>query len=322
MNCKEIVNKNNYLILLLFFNNLNAMNPINKLLVGVMPIFPKKLVRIFANRYIAGDKLSEAIEKVTSLNAKNIISTMDVLGESIKDKNEAVQSKDESIEVLNTINKTGVNSNLSVKLTMLGLNIDFDLCLSLVTEILECAKSYNNFVRIDMEDSPVTEATIKIFEEVRKKFNNVGLVLQAYMRRSEKDILRLTEEKANFRLCKGIYIEPESVAYKGKQEVRDNFLKLLRLMFEKKAYVGIATHDDYLIDGAKKIISEFGLSKDEYEFQMLLGVQEKLRDKIVAGGEKMRIYVPFGERWYQYSMRRFKENPNVAFQVMKALFSR
>jgi proline dehydrogenase len=322
MNCKEIVNKNNYLILWLFFNNLNAMNPINKLLVGVMPIFPKKLVRIFANRYIAGDKLSEAIEKVTSLNAKNIISTMDVLGESIKDKNEAVQSKDESIEVLNAINKTGVNSNLSVKLTMLGLNIDFDLCLSLVTEILECAKSYNNFVRIDMEDSSVTEATIKIFEEVRKKFNNVGLVLQAYMRRSEKDILRLTEEKANFRLCKGIYIEPESVAYKGKQEVRDNFLKLLRLMFEKKAYVGIATHDDYLIDGAKKIISEFGLSKDEYEFQMLLGVQEKLRDKIVAGGNKMRIYVPFGERWYQYSMRRFKENPNVAFQVLKALFSR
>ncbi|MCX6165838.1 MAG: proline dehydrogenase family protein [Ignavibacteriae bacterium] len=298
------------------------MNPINKLLVGVMPIFPKKLVRVFANRYIAGDKLSEAIEKVTSLNAKNILATTDVLGESIKDKNEAIQSKDESIEVLNAINKTRVNSNLSVKLTMLGLNIDFDLCLSLVTEILECAKSYNNFVRIDMEDSSVTEATIKIFEEVRKKFNNVGLVLQAYMRRSEKDILRLTEEKANFRLCKGIYIEPESIAYKGKQEVRDNFLKLLKLMFEKKAYVGIATHDDYLIEGAKKIIFEYGLKKDEYEFQMLLGVKEKLRDKIVAGEDKMRVYVPFGERWYQYSIRRFKENPNVAFQVVKALFSR
>lgn len=298
------------------------MNPINKLLVGVMPIFPKKLVRIFANRYIAGDRLSEGIEKVISLNTKNIIATMDVLGESIKDKNEAIKSKDESIEVLNEINKTGVNSNLSIKLTMLGLNIDFNLCLSLVTEILECAKSYNNFVRIDMEDSSVTEATIKIFEEVRKKFDNVGLVLQAYMRRSEKDIIRLTEEKANFRLCKGIYIEPESVAYKGKQEVRDNFLKLLKLMFERKAYVGIATHDDYLIDGAKKIISEFGLKKDEYEFQMLLGVKEKARDKIVEGGDKMRIYVPFGERWYQYSIRRFKENPNVAFQVVKALFSR
>lgn len=298
------------------------MNPLNKAIVGILPIFPKKLVRIFANRYIAGDKLTEGIEKVISLNSKNIIATMDVLGESIKDRNEAVQSKDESIEVLNAINKTGVNSNLSVKLTMLGLNIDFDLCLNLVTEILECAKSYNNFVRIDMEDSSVTEVTIKIFEEVRKKFDNVGIVLQSYMRRSEKDILRLTEIKTNFRLCKGIYVEPESVAYKGKQEVRDNFLKLLRLMFEKKAYVGIATHDDFLIDGAKKIITEYGLTKDQYEFQMLLGVKEKARDKIVAGGDKMRIYVPFGERWYQYSIRRFKENPNVAFQVVKALFSR
>lgn len=298
------------------------MNPINKLLVGVMPFFPKKLVRVFANRYIAGDKLSEAIEKVTSLNSKNILATMDVLGESIKDKNEAVQSKDESIEVLNEINKTGVNSNLSVKLTMLGLNIDFNLCLSLVSEILECAKSYKNFVRIDMEDSSVTETTIKIFEEVRKKFDNVGLVLQSYMRRSEKDILRLTETNANFRLCKGIYIETESIAYKGKQEVRDNYLKLLRLMFEKKAYVGIATHDDYLIEGAKKLISEYGISKDKYEFQMLLGVRENLRDKIVAGGDKMRVYVPFGERWYQYSIRRFKENPNVAGQVLKSIFVR
>jgi len=298
------------------------MNPINKLIVGILPLFPKKLVRVFANRYIAGDKLSEAIEKVVSLNSKNIIATMDVLGESIKDKNEAIKSKDESIEVLNEINKTGVNSNLSIKLTMLGLNIDFNLCLGLVTEILECAKSNNNFVRIDMEDSSVTEATIKIFEEVRKKFDNVGLVLQSYMRRSEEDVLRLTEVKANFRLCKGIYVEPESVAYKGKQEIRDNFLKLLRLMFERKAYVGIATHDDYLIEGAKKIISEFGLSKDQYEFQMLLGVKEKARDKIVAGGDKMRIYVPFGERWYQYSIRRFKENPNVAGQVLKSLFIR
>jgi proline dehydrogenase len=298
------------------------MNIFNKAVVGVLPMFPKKLVRVFANRYIAGDKLSEGIEKVKALNAKNIIATMDVLGESIKDRNEAIQSKNESLEVLEEIEKTGVNSNLSVKLTMLGLNIDFDLCLSLVTEIMESAKEKNNFVRIDMEDSPVTEATIKIFEAVRKKYDNVGLVLQAYMRRSEQDIIRLTEEKANFRLCKGIYIEPESVAYKGKQEIRDNYLKLLKLMFERNAYVGIATHDDYLIDGAKKIIKEMGITKDRYEFQMLLGVRENLRDKIVAEGEKMRIYVPFGERWYQYSIRRFKENPNVAGQVIKSIFVR
>lgn len=298
------------------------MNPINKAIVGILPLFPKKLVRVFANRYIAGDKLSEGIEMVKKLNRKNIIATMDVLGESIKDKDEAVISKNESLEVLDGISETGINSNLSIKLTMLGLNIDFDLCLNLTTEIIERAKTYNNFVRIDMEDSSVTEATIKIYEEVRKKFDNVGLVLQAYMRRTEKDVIRLTEEKANFRLCKGIYVEPESVAYKGKQEIRDNYLKLLRLMFERKAYVGIATHDDYLINGAKKTISEYGLQKGEYEFQMLLGVKEKLRDRIATEGEKMRVYVPFGERWYQYSIRRFKENPNVAGQVVKALFSR
>lgn len=298
------------------------MNPLNKVIVGVLPLFPKKMVRFFANRYIAGDKLPDGINKVKELNSKKIIATMDVLGESIKDKAEAVLSKNESIEVLEEISKTGVNSNLSIKLTMLGLSIDFDLCLGLVTEILECAKEKNNFVRIDMEDSPVTNATIKIYEEVRKKFDNVGLVLQAYMRRSEKDILRLTEGKANFRLCKGIYIEPESVAYKEKQEIRDNYLKLLRLMFERKAYVGIATHDDYLIDGAKKIIADLGLPKDKYEFQMLLGVRENLRDKIVSEGEKMRVYVPFGERWYQYSIRRFKENPNVAGQVLKSIFVR
>jgi proline dehydrogenase len=296
------------------------MNPINKIIISTLPFFPKKIVRVFANRYIAGDKLSDAIDTVTKLNSKNIVATMDVLGESIRDKKEAIKSKDESIEVLNEINKTDVNSNLSIKLTMLGLNIDFDVCLDLTTEILECAKSYNNFVRIDMEDSSVTNVTIKIYEEVRKKYNNVGLVLQAYLRRTEKDVLRLTEEKANFRLCKGIYIEPETIAYKGKQEIRDNYLKLLRLMFEKKAYVGIATHDDYLIDRAKKIITEFGLSKNEYEFQMLLGVRENLRDKIVSEGNKIRIYIPFGKRWYEYSIRRFKENPNVAGQVMKSIF--
>jgi proline dehydrogenase len=298
------------------------MNPINKLIVGVLPLFPKKLVRIFANRYIAGDKLSEGLEVVKKLNAKNVMSTMDVLGESIKDRNEAIQSKNESLEVLDGINQTGINSNLSIKLTMLGLNIDYNLCLDLVTEILERAKSYNNFVRIDMEDSPVTEATIKIFEDVRKKFDNVGLVLQAYMRRTEQDVIRLTEQKANFRLCKGIYVEPETVAFKGKQEIRDNFLKVLRIMFERKAYVGIATHDDYLVEGAKKLIKEFGLKKDEYEFQMLLGVKEKLRGQVVSEGHRMRVYTPFGERWYQYSIRRFKENPNVAFQVVKALFTR
>lgn len=297
------------------------MNPINKLLVAVIPLFPKKIVRIFASRYIAGDNINDAVKKVKELNSKSIIATMDVLGESIKDKEEAVQSKNESIEVLEYIDKFNLNSNLSVKLTMLGLNIDYDLCVDLLTEIIEKAKEFNNFVRIDMEDSSVTEKTIQIYETMRKKYNNVGLVLQAYLKRTVNDVIRLTKEKANFRLCKGIYVEPKEIAYKKKNEIRDNFMKALEIMLKRGAYVGIATHDKYLIDASKKMIKDLNIPDSRYEFQMLLGVKENLRDKLVEEEYKMRIYVPFGIRWYQYSMRRFKENPNVAGQILKSLIT-
>ena len=298
------------------------MNPINTILVKTLPLFPKKLVRVFANKYIAGDSIEDAVKTVQFLNSKNIMATIDVLGESIKDRDEARKSKDESLEVLDTIVKHKLDGNLSVKLTMLALSMDYDLCKSLFSEILDSAKSKNIFVRIDMEDSSVTDITIKMYKEMRAKYDNVGLVLQAYMRRTEKDVLNLTEEKSNFRLCKGIYIEPEAIAFKGKQEIRDNFLKVLRIMLERNAYVGIATHDDFLTKGAEDIIREMKLEKDKYEFQVLLGVRERLRDELVAKGYRMRSYVPFGKRWYQYSIRRFQENPNVAGQVLKALFTR
>ena len=298
------------------------MNPINTILVKTIPLFPKKMVRLFASKYIAGDSIGDAVTKVKELNSKNIMATVDVLGESIKDKEEARKSKDESLEVLDTIVKHNLNGNLSVKLTMLALAMDYDLCKSLFTEILESAKSKNIFVRIDMEDSSVTDITIKMYKEMRAKYDNVGLVLQAYLRRTEQDVIHLTEEKANFRLCKGIYIEPESVAFKGKQEIRDNFLKVLRIMLERNAYVGIATHDDFLTKGAEEIIRELKLDNTKYEFQVLLGVREWLRDELVKKGHRMSVYVPFGVRWYQYSIRRFQENPNVAGQVLKALFTR
>ena len=298
------------------------MNPINTILVKTIPLFPKKMVRLFASKYIAGDSIGDAVTKVKELNSKNIMATVDVLGESIKDKEEARKSKDESLEVLDTIVKHNLNGNLSVKLTMLALAMDYDLCKSLFTEILESAKSKNIFVRIDMEDSSVTDITIKMYKDMRAKYDNVGLVLQAYLRRTEQDVIHLTEEKANFRLCKGIYIEPESVAFKGKQEIRDNFLKVLRIMLERNAYVGIATHDDFLTKGAEEIIRELKLDNTKYEFQVLLGVREWLRDELVKKGHRMRVYVPFGVRWYQYSIRRFQENPNVAGQVLKALFTR
>jgi proline dehydrogenase len=298
------------------------MNPLNLALVKTVQLMPRKLVRVFANKYIAGDNINDAVRVVKELNSKKVVATIDVLGESIKDKEEAKVSKNESLEVLDTIVKNNLDGNLSVKLTMIGLNLDYDYCKSLLREILEDAKSKNIFVRIDMEDSSVTDVTIKMYDEMRKEFDNVGLVVQAYLRRTEKDVLKLTEEKANFRICKGIYVEPEAIAFKGRQEIRDNFMKVLRIMLERGAYTGIATHDDYLTAESEKLIKELKLTNDKFEFQMLLGVREWLRNELVDKGYKLRVYVPFGSRWYQYSIRRFQENPNFAGTVVKALFTR
>ncbi|MEZ4822418.1 MAG: proline dehydrogenase family protein [Ignavibacteria bacterium] len=297
------------------------MNLLNKVIVPAIQVLPKSVVKVFANKYIAGDKISDVVSTVQNLNNSKLMATMDVLGESITDRSEAIKSRDENIEVLEAINKNDLDCNLSIKLTMLGLNIDYDFCLGLVSDIMEKAKSVNRFVRIDMEDSSVTGSTIRIFEEIRKKYESVGIVIQAYLRRSEKDIIRLSESRANFRICKGIYIEPEEIAFKDGDEIRKNFLKILRIALENKSYVGIATHDEYLIRESVKMVKELGLSKDEYEFQMLLGVQENLRNGAVEKGHRMRVYVPFGQRWYEYSIRRFKENPNIAGQVMKSIFS-
>jgi proline dehydrogenase len=297
------------------------MNILNKAIVSVIPVFPRKLVKVFANKYIAGDKLSDAVDTVKRLNSTGYMTTVDVLGESITDKQEAVKSKDENIEVLEAIDKYKLDGNLSVKLTMLGLTIDKELCFSLFKEIADYAAAKNIFIRIDMEDSSVTETTIQLYERIRGTHNNIGIVIQAYLRRSEADVKRLMQY-GNFRICKGIYIEPESIAFKDRDEIRQNYLKLVRLILENKKYAGIATHDDYLVNGAEAIVKELGLSKNEYEFQMLLGVRENLRDEILSKGHRVRIYVPFGQRWYEYSIRRFQENPNVAGQVLKSILFR
>lgn len=298
------------------------MSLINQLMVNTIPIFPKSFVRIFANKYIAGDKLSDAVETVRSLNSEGYCATMDVLGEFISDKTEALNSTNENIDVINAIVKNNLDCNLSVKLTMLGLGIDKEFCLENMSKILSEAKKHNMFVRIDMEDSSVTQITLDVFNQLREKFDNVGIVIQAYLKRSEKDVSAMSENGVNFRICKGIYIEPEEIAYKGFHEIRDNFLKLVNISLKNGSYIGIATHDEFLVDGSIKIIKELKLPKDKFEFQMLLGVQENLRNRILSEGFKVRIYVPFGERWYEYSIRRFKENPNIAGHVFKNIFRR
>lgn len=290
-------------------------------MVATLPFIPKAIIRKFANKYIAGDTLQEAVELTKELNKKGIMATIDVLGESVLDKQQAAAATAECLEVLDAIEANKLDANHSVKPTSLGLALDYKFGLENLTKIVKKAKELNQFVRIDMEDSPYTTKTLDLYKDVHKQYPNCGVVIQAYMRRSMDDVKELIKLNTTFRLCKGIYIEPEEIAYRDRQEVRDNYLKLLRLMFENNSYVGIATHDDYLIEGAYKMINEFKKGRDEYEFQMLLGVRDKLRDKIVSDGHRIRIYVPFGVHWYKYSIRRFKENPNMAGYAFKALFT-
>lgn len=297
------------------------MNPINNFIVQFVKILPKQVVHVFAKKYVAGAKLEDAVKVVKELNAKGIMATMDVLGESISKKSEAEETKVHCFEMLDAIKENNLNANVSLKPTSLGLNLDKDFCRNLIEEIIVKAKEYNNFIRIDMEDTPYTDSTFAIFRKLREKYDNVGIVVQAYLRRTYDDIVQLDKEGSNYRLCKGIYVEPEELAYKGRQEVRDNYVKILDQMLTDGNYVGIATHDDYLIDEAYRLIKEKNISKDKYEFQMLYGVTEHLRDKINADGHKIRVYVPWGENWYAYSIRRLQENPQVAWYITKSLFS-
>jgi len=293
---------------------------INKIIVSVVKLLPKSVVFFFAKRYIAGERLQDAVNLVKELNKKGIFATMDVLGESITTKEEVILAKTECLAVLNTIKQNELQSNLSIKPTQLGLNIDLDFAYNQIREIVVKAKEYGNFVRIDMEDSSCTDKTITVFKRLREEFDNVGIVLQSYLKRTHADVVDLNKINTNYRLCKGIYIEPAEIAFKDRQSVRDSYVRCLEQMMKDKVYVGIATHDDYLVNAALKLKKDLDVADNLMEFQMLLGVKEDLRDKIVKEGHKVRIYVPFGKDWYKYSIRRLKENPNVAGQMFANLF--
>jgi proline dehydrogenase len=298
------------------------MHLLNRLVVAAIPAVPKPMVRYFAGRYIAGETIQDAIATVRALNAEGVCATLDALGEDITSRDEAVTSREESNQVLHAIAREKLDSNLSIKLTSLGLKLDRDFCAENVREILRVAAGYNIFVRFDMEDSTCTTDTIGIFRTLHREFPNTGIVLQAYMHRSEEDVLGLLDDRPNFRLCKGIYKERKEIAFQTREEVQKNFIRILELMLKRQAYVGIATHDTVLVDAAYGFLTAMGLRKDQYEFQMLLGVRPELRKRLVRDGHRVRLYVPFGEHWYGYSTRRFKENPEVAGYVFKALFMR
>ena len=298
------------------------MNLANRLIVSAIQLLPRPLVKPFAMRYIAGEKLDDAVGVVRSVNLKHMMGTIDVLGENVGTRDESLGAVGTCEEVLHSIHRNRLDANLSIKLTQFGLKINEEFCRTNVKRLLGIASGYDNFVRIDMEDSSTTSETLELYGRFRSEgFENVGVVIQANMRRSEEDILSLIPMKANIRLCKGAYIEPDTIALKSEEEIRLNYLKLLKRLLEEKCYVGIATHDDFLIDGAYRYIQEMNLQSFDYEFQMLYGVKSRLRDRIVADGHRLRLYVPFGQSWYAYSIRRFKENPQIAWYVLQAIFS-
>lgn len=300
----------------------------NKMIAAMLPYFPKKIIWIFSKRYIAGETIEDAIRASKELNTQGIKVTLDILGEFIKNLNEAEKNKVEYIELIDRIQKENIDGNYSVKPTMFGLLIDKEVCYKHIREIVAKAASYNNFIRVDMEDSPCTDMEIELYRKLKAEFpKNVGLVVQAYMKRTLQDVTNLmdihtTETPLNYRLCKGIYVEPAAIAYKKYEEINVHYLEDLEFMLKNGVYPGIATHDKPLIDGAYKLIEKYNVPKNKYEFQMLYGVTPELRSSVVANGHTMRVYVPFGKQWFGYSTRRLKENPKMASHIMKALFVR
>jgi len=300
----------------------------NKLIASVIPIFPKKFIWTFSKRYIAGESLEDALEASKKLNDQGMMVTLDVLGEFIRDLREAERNKEEYLDVIERLTKEKIDGNFSVKPTSFGLLLDEEACYGHIREIVRKAAEYDNFVRIDMEDSSCVDREITLFRRLHKEFpKNVGLVFQAYLKRTMDDLhdlapLHTPETPLNFRLCKGIYVEPARIAYKDHDEINRHYLEDLDYIFSQGFYVGIATHDQFLIDESYKLIEKYGLKREEYEFQMLYGVTPERRASILRNGHRMRIYVPFGKDWFGYSTRRLKENPQIASYIIKALFNR
>lgn len=276
--------------------------------------------RQVTRRFIAGEKIKDAIGAIQELNRAGITATFDHLGESTHSRAEAEADVDEYLRVLALIQETGVQSNISVKLTQLGLDIDEQFCLENVSRLVEDAHRRGNFVRLDMEDSSKTDATLRIFTTLYREFGNVGIVLQAYLYRTEKDLEEVLSLGARVRLCKGAYRESEEVAFQAKSDVDANFVKLMQRMLSSGIYHGIATHDDRMIAATRDFAARQKIAHDRYEFQMLYGIRRDLQQQLAREGYRMRVYVPYGQFWYPYFMRRLAERPANVWFVFKNLF--
>jgi proline dehydrogenase len=293
------------------------MSLFGRLVVVGLPLVPKFVVGKVARRYVAGERREPAFEVIAGLNETGAMATLDLLGEEVTDRRLAEAAVEEYLRLFDEIERRGADCNVSIKLTMIGLEIDESFCRDNVDRIAAAAARHGNFVRLDMEDRTATDATLRIYHELQPRHGNLGVVFQSYMRRTLDDIAALPADGANVRLCKGIYIEPRTVAWKGYDTVRRNFVAALDKLIRQGVYVGIATHDEYLVCAARELIDRHRLPRDRYEFQMLLGVDEELRRILLAEGHRLRVYVPYGRDWYAYSIRRLRENPEVARHVVR-----
>jgi proline dehydrogenase len=302
------------------------MKWINQLIVAILQCLPKRFVWIFSKRYIAGDRLNDALYVTKKYNEQGMKTTIDLLGEFITGKEEIENHKGEYVRLMEASIDAGLDNSFSVKPTMFGLLTDEEMCYRHMRDLVAKASAFDRFVRIDMEDTQCTDQEIILYRRLLKEFpDHVGIVFQSYLRRTlhdleELDAFEAGKDKINIRICKGIYDEPSDLAYKKRNEINDNFLAALEIMFRKKYYAAVATHDKVLIEGAYRLIDKYHVGKTACEFQMLYGVTPELRKSVMDRGYTMRVYVPYGKDWFNYSLRRLKENPRMVFYIIKALF--
>jgi len=296
---------------------------INNLMASTIPLLPKWFVRFFSSPYVAGETIEQVLGHVKNINDEGFSATIDILGEHVLDTDTSYEITADYCELYDKISQMSLDCNLSIKPTHLGLDLSLDIALKNFESITYKAKESSNFLRLDMESSLHTDNTYKIFSFCKNIYPNVGVVLQAYLKRSIADIERLAKPGFNLRICKGIYKENSTIAYHDPGDIRNNFLRLVETMIKKEAYACFATHDQYLIDRILDIIIKRNISNDKFEFQVLYGVPMGGRlEQLINSGYKVRVYVPFGSEWYEYSLRRLKENPDIAGYVIKNIFSR
>jgi proline dehydrogenase len=279
-----------------------------------------KPFRVTASRFIAGETLDEAIRAVRDANRNRIFGSLDLLGENTSSREDAVRAVQDVLEVFNRIQAEKVNCNVSVKLTQLGLDLDPDFCAQNLLRIVKHAHSLGNFVRVDMEDSRYTQRTIDIVDGIHAQLDNVGIVMQAYLYRSERDVLGMLEKKIRVRLVKGAYLEPETIAFRKKKDTDANYVKLMRMLLKSGTYNAIATHDESIILAAKDFARANGIRKDQFEFQMLFGIRRELQRRLAQEGFNVRVYIPYGRFWFPYFMRRLAERPANMFFFLRNLF--